>query len=117
MGRGLSYLQRSIIKSAMMHRTQEAEQKFSEIDVSFPVLLIELFDWPGDVDRLMKSPTGQKFTRQDVGEQKYNSNTASLSRAITRLEQRGLVKVWVGATYKWTGIWLTASGVTEALKD
>jgi len=49
-----------------------------------------------------------------TGKAQYNTAHASLSRALTRLYQRGLVEIWKNLTGYSTGIILTDAGANEA---
>ncbi len=52
--------------------------------------------------------------RAAVGEAKYRSAHASLSRTLTRLWQKGLITIWKTLTKSATGITLTDAGAEVA---
>jgi hypothetical protein len=128
MGRGLSKLQRFILHKASKIRR-----------VHYPIILVEFFGWEPDPDRRnyrlvkegdlcanlaarklepakpdeigsLKNPRCHIFSRKMIGEKKYRSTMASLSRACLRLEDRGLVTCLVGARSHWSGVELTDAG-------
>jgi hypothetical protein len=81
-------------------------------------VLVDHFGWmPWDDYRWRsnkRSPGHWKFSREQIGHKKYASAQASLSRAITRLEDRGLVGVFCGVRSRWSGIELTEHGARVA---
>jgi hypothetical protein len=77
MGRGLSELQRYILTKAAADRRGQ---------VCYPAILTGFFGWE------KKRPFQWKFQPLKIGEGKYRSDKASLSRSCCRLKQRGLVK-------------------------
>jgi hypothetical protein len=54
---------------------------------------------------------GKKFEMADIGRERYNAAQAAVSRAMARLEQRGLVTRVCGGYSHWAGINLTPAGV------
>ncbi len=118
MGRGLSGLQQDII--IMAHKNKEAGAA-SYNDRHGPVItahvkreqiLRERFGWIPTEDRRLL--TGN-FSKKAVGAKRYGSVMASLSRALRRLERRGLVEfthsMLAGG---WGGAELTEEGEAEA---
>jgi hypothetical protein len=132
MGRGLSELQATILvlayrnHQARMERMATLEEGSYEylvltegvpsVDLYYPELLREHFGfevrshwWSPE---LGGRPTGgQNFPMQKIGERRYRSAQSSLSRAVARLEARGLVERRRGHT---AGLNLTERGVEEA---
>ena len=134
MGRGLSELQQSILRLAYRNRRErlakiaESEAGGHEhavltrgvgsVDLYFPEVLREHFGW--DVHSIWWSPErgerprwGQSFSMRQIGERRYHSAHSSLSRAVVRLEARGLVE---RRYHCLTGLDLTDQGVEEAEK-
>ena len=95
MGRGLSKLQREILKLALSYRSRGLNY------LCQPYILKELHGWN------YTDAIGQYFSRSEIGKQRYNVARASMSRAIRRLEKRGLVT-------SFPKIELTAEGVRIA---
>jgi hypothetical protein len=120
MGRGLSELQQDIIlmayknKEAGLVSYQTSDERYTFSVVSAHVkreqILRERFGWE-PADRFWM----RRFSRKDIGEERYNRVMASLSRSLHRLEQRGLVELThsmrAGA---WSGAELTEEGEAEA---
>jgi hypothetical protein len=131
MGRGLSDLQGTILvlayrkRQARMERiaTLEADsfeyrvlnEGVPSVDLYYPEVLREHFGfevrshwWAPERER----PTyGQNFSMQGIGERRYRSAQSSLSRAVARLEARGLVE---RCRRDLAGLNLTERGVEEA---
>jgi hypothetical protein len=88
MGRGLSQLQRHILTEAgQRERVHPAE------------ILMSFFGWPykptclHDKPRALgERPHGNNFSPAQIGPLRYTRTMASLSRAVRRLEDRGLVE-------------------------
>jgi hypothetical protein len=83
MGRGLSGLQRYILReTARRERLHPAD------------ILAGFFGWPtlGPLRPEGERCRGLNFDREEVGPERYNASMASLSRAIRRLEDRGLIE-------------------------
>ena len=59
----------------------------------------------------------QRFSKAQLGERHYNTVLSSLSRALARLERRGLVVMQSTTIYGPVGIDLTDRGLEEALKN
>ena len=55
------------------------------------------------------SPGSHAFDMKQIGQGKYRSVSASLSRAIRRLQERGLVN-WIEGYSRWTACTITESG-------
>ena len=139
MGRGLSGLQKTILRMAhdnrvSMKRTDEsrgADLYYYEVLAAVwrfdrhprtdsrgtPAPLRVPEDHAEHVetsDGFRRTPGHQHFSKAAIGAEKYNAATASLSRAVTRLEGRGLVRVMQGARSLWTGVVLTPDGIKFA---
>jgi hypothetical protein len=86
---------------------------------TIPELLRDLFGFPvqGHIDALA-------FSIEEIGAQRYNTAQASLRRACTRLQTRGLISIWYGQrqtlsifqldVYTRSRIGLTETGVAVA---
>jgi hypothetical protein len=93
MGRGLSQLQKKILLMAYENRTQKARHQ--GVDLRYPDVLREWWGWEPVGWRWEKGErcdaSSRHFSKQQIGERQYRSAEASLSRAVRRLEERGLV--------------------------
>lgn len=144
MGRGLSPLQKTVLLLALKNYEEEGRWRPHALgEPPADVLQSEILEWwfqwepdlrwmgpygrdpgfwwrprirqcPGDGETVgRRNWTGQKFSKAQRGSA-YNSARASLSRALTRLERRGLM-TWVsGAWSLWAGADLTDEGVKLA---
>src|SRR5829696_2030416 len=83
MGRGLSPLQRTILEMAY----ENAGRRAPQTDVLYAEVLTEYFGWDNPSGRWSNA-----FSPKSIGENAYNSGKVSVSRAFTRLEQRGLIE-------------------------
>jgi hypothetical protein len=136
MARGLSQLQRQILALAYRNRCERLERAATldpeshqyrvltrgvgSVDLYHAEALRDIFGWPvrsfswrWDGGR----PTwGQNFSKRRIGERRYRSGQASLSRAVRRLEERGLVERHGvrGMMENLSGLTLTQRGVEEA---
>ena len=52
------------------------------------------------------------FEPEGIGRAKYNTATAAVSRAVLRLQSRGLARCMQGDISHWSGINLTPAGIT-----
>jgi hypothetical protein len=124
MARGLSELQKAILRLAYRNR-QEREQKMADLDPhshEYKVLdhgvgsydlyhaevLHEQFGWPIRPTSSWHPEEGERpvgywrdFSMREIGEASYRKTQASLSRAVSRLKRRGLVER--GRASGWTG--------------
>jgi hypothetical protein len=102
----LSKLQRSILTLAYERRDRDRPLYYAEI-------LAEVFDFPVSyyADSLAENPGSQHFSRERIGAGRYDAAQASLSRAVRRLADRGLVEIVVAAYSRWTGLSLTEEAV------
>jgi hypothetical protein len=79
MGRGLSELQKAVLR----HAAQRSH-------VCRAVLLAEVFGWTRKSGRPVRD-YGKNFRPAAIGQAKYRTDNASLSRALRRLTERGLL--------------------------
>jgi hypothetical protein len=110
MGRGLSDLQRYIVtKAASVER------------LYYHDILQGYYGWPLHTDfRHMRTdeetgqrrllPGGQFFWPEEIGVQRYHATRVSLSRAVERLQWRGLVTWLSGTRAHWSGVEITDEG-------
>jgi len=108
--RGISVLQRAIIRIAYQHR-QRAES--NQADLFFYQFVVEYF-FKATRAEDKPDPDRQHFTRKKVGRRRYQRTMTSLSRAVTRLEERGLVRRVKVKGCQWTGLSLTSKGLAMA---
>jgi hypothetical protein len=117
MGRGLSDLQRAVLLLAYRKRREREKQLAAleegshkwgvltrgggSVDLYFAEFLREHFGfevhaiwWDPERDGFRRPHMGNNFSMQRTGERRYRTAQASLSRAVKRLEQRGLVRRW-----------------------
>ena len=106
MPRGLSDLQKRILKLAYEKRL--LGQKTGPCDVCTTQVLLEIYDWPLAFDCF--SVAAHNFDRKEVGQQEYDQAMVTVSRAMSRLEARGLVTRFK-SRHAWSGISLTPAGV------
>lgn len=107
MGRGISPLQRTILVIADRNKRNGtgAESESKGGDVLYWEVLVEHFGWtPKHRDRYGVL----KFSPAEIGEARYNAALASVSRAMWRLGQRGLLTCKQGRA--WSGGDLTPLG-------
>lgn len=106
MGRGLSELQRRILILA-------GQESDGEYGLSRLHIIRALFDWPETSYWHPKEHYHYRrhFDKRAIGAEKYNAIYASLSRAIRRLIERGLI-----ARTRLNGISLTDTGKAYSLK-
>jgi hypothetical protein len=94
MGRGLSPLQKKILLMAYQNRT--IKERKQGVDLRYPDVLREWWGWePVLWPRWEKGERcdaiSRHFSKRQIGEREYRSAEASLSRAVGRLAERGLV--------------------------
>jgi hypothetical protein len=105
MGRGLSELQRYILRGA------EAKPRLYHAEV-----LAGYFGWVAvhplryDCHGKLTNPDRQHFSRKEIGAVKYRTTRTSLTRACQALERRGLVRCVLSKSSNWSGVELTARG-------
>lgn len=125
MGRGLSELQKDILRLAYVNQhspeVNPADLNLKRrADVLYPEILHACYGfepvvrwWAGRELSVKESFLfgGQIFDRHAIGVDRYNRAQAAVSRAVLRLAERGLIQCVQGAYAKWTGADLTAEGV------
>lgn len=111
MGRGLSDLQKSIL--VMAYGNHEPTRGSFGCDLYTKDVLTGYYGWV-PVKGYLDSPGSQSFDIQAIGEQKYRSTRAAVSRAFRRLERRGLVTRVMAVRSVWAGINLTEEGAEVA---
>lgn len=113
MGKGLSPLQKTVLRVALKNRDAgDGAQGTRGCDALYREILAEHFGWPIP-ERSSKRTYGAKhFTKAAIGESRYRSNLASLSRAMLRLSERGLTECIRGLY--WAGCNLTPEGEKTA---
>lgn len=104
MTKGLSKLQLSILRLAYAKRPL-----VRRVNVFTDELLIGCFGFEPEYARYGKEGRFY-FSQAAIGRGRYNSARASLSRALLRLEQRGLGVQHRGIV-KWSGFTLSEAGV------
>lgn len=124
MPRGLSTLQKTILRLALEGRDyetlrpREPNNRWNGVDVYtaeiFAVAFLGNHDSVATRKEWADCPGAQKFSLREIGEKEYRAAKASISRAIRRLEERGLVTASVGAFSRWTGVALTEAGLKVA---
>ena len=111
MGRGLSEIQKDILRLAVVNR-DDPERKAST-DLYYGQVYVDVFGWKVKHKYrrpLSEHPGGQNFDLDEIGRKHYDVVLASVSRAVRRLEERGLVVRMVGSTCHWAGLNLTDQG-------
>ena len=126
MGRGLSDLQRHILVSALANvQAGKGSKHYPDgtiggADLLNAEVLAVVYGFPlkrkhsWHLKNGLREYGDQKFSKSELGAKRYAAAHAALSRAITRLEQRGLVGVFSGVHSGWTGVRLTEAGVALA---
>jgi hypothetical protein len=106
MGKGLSELQKSILRMAYQNR----RGGYGSGDVKNREVLIEVYRFPFHSPSAdTSSGTPQIFKRQEIGISRYRSASVSVAKAFNRLVKRGL------AIRKYNhGIILTEEGTKKA---
>jgi hypothetical protein len=80
------------------------------VDAFYADVLATYYGWP--VSRSFVG--GQRFSMREIGERRYRAGMSALSRAASRLEDRGLIICYIGVHSRWTGYALTETGLAEA---
>lgn len=125
MGRGLSDLQKTILRRALTNRRAEGRQGArGGADVVRAEILADYWGWemkhaPGWFYQhrdgwQWRALGGQHFSARKVGSETYNSAQAALTRAFLRLERRGLVTLVSAAYSNWSGVNLSEPGIEVA---
>lgn len=107
----LSKLQRAILSMAYERHGRVG----NGVDLYYAEILAEYFRFPALSDP--SKPGSWHFSRAWIGPAEYDAAQASLSRAVRRLETRGLVTVYTGAISRWTGLSLTTEGLALGPTD
>lgn len=117
MGRGLSDLQKSVLRLAARQRAAR-EKSRAHMD-SWSVSVPDVWYWEaleecyGFVPSKRLHGMCQRFDRQAIGVRRYNAACAALSRALARLALRGLCVV-AGNRAATEGVTLTDEGLRVA---
>ncbi|MFD5493375.1 winged-helix domain-containing protein [Streptomyces sp. NPDC127091] len=112
MGRGLSPLQRRILQLA--HDNREAgRSKRGTADVYTAEVFAMVYGFPTLPGADVRDPSRQTFSREEIGTKAYDTAAAAVSRALRRLEERGLLTRQGGAGAG-AGARLTKAGRQEA---
>jgi hypothetical protein len=125
MGRGLSPLQQQILLAARRGRATRDRATFGPPeapDALLAELLHEVLVWPLHLASQWHWRTGtpelrrggQNFRRAQIGLARYNAGRAAVSRALARLERRGLLTRRWGMFSNWAGVRLTPAGLRVA---
>jgi hypothetical protein len=118
----LSSLQRQILAMARANRVKEGrtDETRGGADLYYWEVLATVYGFPptgatrypenyGD-HAGQRIPGGQKFDRQAIGTARYNRAQAAVSRAMSRLGERGLIACLRGR-YCWSGCSLAKKGL------
>ncbi len=108
MAGGLSDLQKKILEIAFRGYLQDPRADAFDAEI-----LQDHFGWSPS-RQIREDPCAPVFSKQAIGPRRYNSCMASVSRSISRLEDRGLIRRFKGFTQQWSGVKLTVSGVRVA---
>jgi len=109
--RGISVLQRAIIRIAYQHRQRA---RSNQADLFFYQFVVEYFWKSTRAEEGKPDPDRQHFQRKKVGRRRYQRRMNTLSRAVTRLEERGLVRRVKVKGCQWAGLNLTSKGLAMA---
>jgi len=71
-------------------------------------VLLEIYDWP--LVENCFSVAAHNFDRNEVGKREYDQAMVTVSRAVRRLQARGLVTRFK-SRHAWSGISLSLAGV------
>lgn len=99
-------MQKGILKLAYQRRMRG--QKTGSCDVCTTQLLMDIYDWP--LVENCFSVAAHNFDRNEIGPRDYDQAMVTVSRAVRRLEARGLVARFK-SRHAWSGISLTPEGV------
>ena len=121
MGRGLSDLQKRILKLALTHtRSRVPEDYWASTDDPERLYNHQIFEhlygWqPGPLAMWQRTPT---FKPDDIGTKAYRSAKVIVHKSCRRLESRGLVTIFDADFLNRKGIVLTPEGreIAEKIK-
>ena len=113
MGRGLSPLQTTILMLALAGREKHQDPSSFGADVYYSDIMVVFYGWTKQ-DTWHTGPGSQKFSRQTIGGKRYAAAQAAVSRAVQRLNDRGLVQAVQGLN--WSGANLTDAGIRATTK-
>jgi hypothetical protein len=119
MGRGMSELQKTILRRALSNKIREQRDGSNGADVYGAEIAADHFGWvlpPHYYRNVTRRAAVHNFSKQEIGEKRYSSVRAAICRAILRLEERGLGYKVRGACSQWTGLTLTEEGIQTAEK-
>ena len=106
MTEALSPLQQVILETAARNRSVSDDRP---TDVYAAEILVSYFGFPLTRSyHPARGYIGQHFSRTEIGARRYDAAQASLSRAMRRLETRGLIERVQGAYALWSGANLTS---------
>ena len=109
----LSKLQKAILQMAWCNRQAHPDRGAAYgCDLFTTQILIEFYGFPtnrSEEGHWLKG--GQNFNVSEIGEQQYRAGRAAVSRALARLEDRGLVVRVQGEYRNWSGVNLTEEGI------
>ena len=111
----LSRLQRWILYAAFENRSGDPDAP--KVDLYNHEILAGYFAFPMrwyDREPLHSNPGSHRFDRDQIGRARYDAAQASVSRAVRRMEARGLLKRYVGEVSRWAGLRLTDAGFEAA---
>lgn len=133
MGRGLSPLQKSILRIAAKNHDRECHGGFEHLrinslgkmssgcgcDAYYREVLFQHFGlpmkkhWWRNHDEPIREAGGHVFSMREIGEKRYRSIQASVSRAVDRLWKRDYITPASGAYARWSGCDITAEGYEQ----
>jgi hypothetical protein len=111
----LSRLQRWILSAAYENRSSDPDA--AQVDLYYHEIFAGYFGFPMrwyGSESLHSKPGSHRFDREQVGRERYGAAHASVSRAVRRLEARGLVERYAGTVIRWAGLRLTDAGFEAA---
>lgn len=116
MGRGLSDLQKTILRLALANRDKDLDDETHGADVYHWEILAEYFGWKEFLDeyRLGSHSIYVRFPKEQIEESRYRGARVSLTRALDRLQTRGLLTRVTGMHFRWMGANLTPKGIEIA---
>jgi hypothetical protein len=115
----LSKLQKWILSLARENKQREGREfnSSSGADVFYAEVMSKYFDFPTQKSyslTLRQLPAGPVFSPEAIGRGRYNSAQVAISRAVLRLQIRGLVEGKRFRHSTWAGCNLTPAGLEVA---